>query len=405
MARRVTTPSIAAPVFPFVHAAVAAFVLAGGSGCDSPPGERTDSAPGGRAIVPGSLADGVCAFTSVEPREDAIGFTHVARLGGEGPEPGPGFLTGASTISDIVRDAQGRYWIGQDTEIKVFGPDGEFVTTVGRVGEGPMEFGRVHPFHLDSEGHVHVYDLLKRISVIGEDFELVREMRFAYPGITMAPLDDGVRYLFAAAIQAEGSAGLPLHVLDDADIVQSFGIVAGQDSVTDYFTAERWLSTNGSWDVFAVPFWDYVIESWTEGGTRSGRLEGPDLDDGLRTPDGSWSLENPPWNRVRDLKITRDGRLWVIVQIRQEDWRDHATEVTRPDGTTSLQLPLDDPAALYRSRLDVFDPVACTLLGSRWFDGEGVLSGFVDGATVEVSELFYGRFGDPLLNVWDVELR
>lgn len=76
----------------------------------------------------------------------------------------------------------------------------EFVATVGRVGEGPMEFGRVHPFHLDGEGHVHVNDLLRRISVIGENFELVREMRFAYPGITMAPLDDGVRHLSAAAI-------------------------------------------------------------------------------------------------------------------------------------------------------------------------------------------------------------
>ena len=361
------------------------------------PTRRTHRFPARRNArsSPGSLADGVCAFTSIEPRDDAIRFTHSARLGTEGPEPGPGFLTGATTVSDIVRDARGRYWVGQDSEIKVFGPDGEFAATVGRAGEGPMEFGRVHPFHLDSAGHVHVYDLLKRISVIGEDFELAREMRFAYPGITMAPLDDGARYVFAAFISAEDRSGLPLHVLDDGDIVQSFGIVPGQDSVTDYFTAERWLSTNGSWDVFAVPFWDYVIESWTEDGTRSGRLEGPDLDDGLRTPDGSWSLENPPWSRVRDLKITGDGHLWVIVQMRQEDWRDHVTEVTRPDGTTSLEWPWDDPSALYRSRLDVFDPAACTLLGSRSFDGEGVLSGFVDGASVEVSELFYGRFGDP----------
>ena len=79
--------------------------------------------------------------------------------------------------------------------------------------------------------------------------------------------------------------------------------------------------------------------------------------------------------------------------------------MTRPDGVRSLELPWDNPAALYRSRLDVFDPVACTLLVSRWFDGEGVLSGFVDGATVAVSELFYGDLGDPLINLWDVELR
>ena len=96
----------------------------------------------------------------------------------------------------------------------------------------------------------------------------------------------------------------------------------------------------------------------------------------------------------------------MIVQIRQEDWRDHVTEVTRrPDGTKSLEWPWDDPGTLHRSRVDVFDPAACTLLASRWFDGEGVLTGFVDGATVEVSELFYGDLGDPLINIWDVELR
>ena len=62
------------------------------------------------------------------------------------------------------------------------------------------------------------------------------------------------RYVFAAWIPAEDRIGLPLHVLDDGDIVQSFGIVPGQDSVTDYYTAERRLSTDGSWDVFAVPY-------------------------------------------------------------------------------------------------------------------------------------------------------
>ena len=34
-----------------------------------------------------------------------------------------------------------------------------------------------------------------------------------------------------------------------------------------------------------------------------------------------------------------------------------------------------------------------------------MLTGFVDGATVEVSGLFYGAPGDPLINIWDVELR
>lgn len=77
---------------------------------------------------------------------------------------------------DVVRDSLGNYWVGQEELIKVFDAQGEFLRAVGRRGEGPMEFGRAWPTHVDASGRVHVVDTdNRRISVIDQSFTLVEE--------------------------------------------------------------------------------------------------------------------------------------------------------------------------------------------------------------------------------------
>ena len=368
--------------------------LLGVQACDSPSGL-------------GSFPAGTCVIPTVDTRDDRLRYVHAAALGSEGIDSGPGYLIPATTISHIVRDSRGRYWVGQDQEVKVFDLEGEFVATVGRAGEGPLEFGRAHPFHVDNSGHVHVFDQFNnRVSVIGEDFQIVRDSRVPSAPLAMAPLDpNDDRYVFAAWIPSPQSAGFPLHIVDGGELVQSFGIVPGHDTVLDRYVADKRLSTHGSSDVFSAPYWDYTIQAWVQDGSRSGKLEGPTLDDGQRGPPGRFTLDNPPWNRIRDIKVDALGRVWVIVQIRQPDWTDHAAERISPSGVVSLEIPRDDPAALYRSRVDVLDPADCRVVASRWFDNRGVLSGFVDGAEIAVSEFYYGPLGDPLLDIWDVAMQ
>lgn len=311
----------------------------------------------------GSFADGTCSIGEVGPGEP-LNWRELLQLGDEGPNPEPGSLIPATTLSRVVRDRRGRYWIGQDTEIKVFSADGEYLRTVGRPGEGPMEFGMAHPFHLDASGYVHVFDYVNaRIAVIGEGFERVRDLTMPGVGMEMAALEDGTRYVLAAWIGEADRIGLPLHILADGEFTESFGVASGMGLGVDRYENERIVATHdhGSWRVFAVNEWSYEVEAWGVNGQRTGKVVGPTLDDGLRDwEESSWTLDNPPWNRIRDIKVDSSDRLWVLVQIRQS---------------------------------------------SQWFDNDGTLAGFVDGTSaIQLLEYFYGRLGDPLLRIWNLEL-
>ena len=77
----------------------------------------------------------------------------VTRLGSD--EPGPGFLVDDGTLDDFVRDSLGNYRVGQGEQIKVFDAGGEFLRAVGRRGDGPMEFQRAEPVHVDAAGRAY----------------------------------------------------------------------------------------------------------------------------------------------------------------------------------------------------------------------------------------------------------
>ena len=68
-----------------------------------------------------------------------LGFDLVTRLG---DEDGPGALI--ASPSSVAIDSRGRYYVlaglVSREPIKVFNPDGSFLTALGRVGEGPGEY-------------------------------------------------------------------------------------------------------------------------------------------------------------------------------------------------------------------------------------------------------------------------
>ena len=64
-----------------------------------------------------------------------------------GSVAGPGFISGQAGLDQVVRDGSGNFWIGDGGYMNLYGPGGEFIRTVGREGEGPMEFQWAYPFH------------------------------------------------------------------------------------------------------------------------------------------------------------------------------------------------------------------------------------------------------------------
>lgn len=309
-----------------------------------------------------------------------------------------GFLTDRGTLGDIVRDDRGRYWVGQRDQVKLFDSTGIFLGAVGRAGQGPMEFAFAQPMHADSLGRVHVFDNRNaRVSVVAPDLTLHEERRLpATAVLAMSPVADGNRYAIQAWLPER--IGFPIHIVRDGEIANSLG--AGPESEHDVeglssFTAQRRLTTGPRGNIFSSHYYDYIIEAWSEDGLRLGRLNGPVLHDGPRTP-GPWTWENPPWNAIYDIMVDASYRAWIVFRYRRPDWRDGMVELPGPRGQVVL-APVDGRlSSYYHSRIDVVDLQTRTTLASRWHDG--VLMTFMEEDMV--SEVTYDDDGREAVKIW-----
>ena len=349
-----------------------------------------------------SFYSGACTLADAtdEPCDSCVDFELAATLGEVDDD---GFLVDRGTFGDIVRDHDGNYWIGQRTEIKIFDSAGAYLATVGRAGEGPMEFAFAQPMHTDSRGRIHVFDNRNaRVSVIASDGTLSEQRRLPATAVfAMTPLGDGARYAIQAWIRSAERIGFPLHVVDDGGgIVTSFGAPQEGDlggNVLDDFTSQRRLAVDPSGNIFSSHYDDYIVEAWSEDGTRIGRLDGPVLYDGPipRRP-GTFSWDNPPWNGIHDLMVDSNGRLWIVFRYRRPDWRESMVEVIGSRGRVRLEPKDGTLASYYHSRVDVVDLRACATIASQWHDG--VLMNFIGEEMV--SEIAYRDDGQEFVNIW-----
>ena len=319
---------------------------------------------------PGTFfGDGCILDTEAAPCDDCIEFAHVTSLGSD--ELGPGYLVDRGTMENVVRDGQGNYWVGQNEEIKVFDPDGVFLRTVGRSGDGPMEFARAAPMHADASGRVHVFDTgNRRISLIDEAFTLVEEKRLPTGISAQAPLDDGERYVVHASIAEPGSEDMPLHIIDGTGVLKSFG--AGDELDTEsleFSPPDLRIAVGPGGRMFAARMAEYVIEAWSREGVRLGALRGePQLN-----ADNSFqelpSPDNPPPNIIGDIHADRGGLLWVSLMVRRPGWLESLVEIMEydPEGV-SPEATEDILTGIYQGRLDVIDLATCTIIASQLHD-------------------------------------
>ncbi len=313
---------------------------------------------------PGTFfGDGCILDMEAAPCDDCIEFAHVTSLGSD--ELGPGYLVDRGAM-DVVRDRRGNYWVGQEEQIKVFDPDGVFLRTVGRRGDGPTEFRRAAPMHTDASGRVHVFDTRnQRISVIDGTFTLVEEKRLPAWISAYAPLDDGDRYVVQASIEEPGRTGMPVHIVDGSGILNSFG-EKEPDEGFSLGSIDLRLAGGPEGRVFAAHPVKYMIEAWSQEGTRVGALRGePQLnaEASLQEPP---SADNPPPSGIGDIHADSGGLLWVSLLILRPDWLRHI--LWDPSGDVSSEVTPDVVTRIYQPRLDVIDLATCTLVASQLHD-------------------------------------
>lgn len=312
-----------------------------------------------------------------------------------GDREGPGTVDHETPV--VKRDSRGRYYMSYPggASVKVFGPDGSYLTTIGRRGKGPGEFEGIIAVRPSVGDSIHVFDInLMRLSVFGPDYSFVRsDIMDIRPSFEVLELPRR-RWLVNAVHRSPERIGLPLHVLDArGHVLSSFGSETGASRPDRGLEVRRRTAVTGDGSVWAAKTHEYVVELWTLDGTRVAELRRqaawfPRQDDGRAYAD------RPPRPILSQVQQDPSGLLWVTVFIADPNWRD-AIEL---GGSHGFQIADRDG---YRDTvIDVIDPEAGTLMASRRIPQ--VLRQFVDAGLV--GQTVYEDDLTPRFVVWRLSL-
>lgn len=352
------------------------------------------------------------SMCTLEPDADrcdtCIVLNRVARLGTDWM--GPGYLRNDGTMEFVVRDSMGHYWVGQRDEIKRYDRDGRFLGSVGRFGEGPMEFKRARPFHVDSMGRVHVQDSGNgRITAI-DPSSLLLAKEISIPRVVVnsaIALNDGKQYGIQGWIPEADRIGFPIHVVSEQGVVASFGIrtSSDEDEMIQHTprTTERRLAIDQQGIIYSAHRYEYEIESWSLDGELLSDLKVLEELNPENHFDEAVSPDNPPPQVIVEIHVDADRMLWVLLAVRDEDWLDHMVEVATQDGVVRFvpREGRDGVFDLYDVRVDVIDLAQCQLVASQVTDlffGAFVEDGLVSSAAV-------GTGGGDVLEIWELSLK
>lgn len=364
-------------------------------GCDGTPG--TD---GVRAAPWYAVAD-TAATWSVEDDaslcSDCIGVERVAVIGDSTAD---GFVV---ETHSATQDSAGRYWLGQRERIKVFGPTGNWIKTIGRPGRGPFEFVMAKPVYTDAKGRVHVVDPGNaREAVYADNFSPQMERRLpSGDPFDLVAIDDGEAYVMNMWLRSATGAGLAFHLVRGGDVIRSFG-APDDGEMASAFTSQRHVAVDTGGRLFAAERFSFDIVARNPAGGMILRLTGPVLN-AKPVRAGLYDLtENPVPNEIVAIRADRHARLWVVSRRIRSDWTSYMTQTVFPDGTVGLVLkPGATVDSLAYTRLEVVDLHKRRVVAR--LDQHGNLTEFIgDDLLLQNST---DQDGVPHVLVWRVKAR
>ena len=186
-------------------------------------------------------------------------------------------------------DSRGRFYStnasGFQSVVSVWEPQGEYLTSVGRVGQGPGEFSQrgALTLYVDNENRLHVRDGGPAWSVFSANLGFVRRVAIPTPGLLSLDrlsfiLDNGQ----ALSSYASGIDRRNYFHLFDAEgaLERSLGPVKAEEANDPTWPVDRLVAYDGGDTFWAGPAADeeagYVVEQWNADGTlrRALRREG-----------------------------------------------------------------------------------------------------------------------------------
>jgi sugar lactone lactonase YvrE len=311
--------------------------------------------------------------------------------------------------SDIAIDKDGNIFIldSGNHRIQKFSPDGRYLATLGRKGQGPGEFVYPESIAIDESGNILVSDPNnQRIQVLTPEGKEARTIRMIDdpPGIMRLAgsgrmvMAAGSRMMMFSADEEEPKE-LPklVKIIDGKGAVEKeFGVprdyknlllnragngvqftLDGQDNIYLAFSYQNRIE---KFSPDGRPLWrsDRELDYTTEPKDK-GKLE---------RRGGNVSIQGPQLNTCSvGIAADSQGRVWVASlkrQLKEEEQAGMRVQMTMSDGERSISMKPDGNVELRNTdayQIEVFDPDGLLL-------GTIPLDCFVDGIRIERDRLF-----------------
>ena len=312
--------------------------------------------------------------------------------------------------SDVAVDAAGNLYVldSANARIQKFGPDGKYLATIGRKGQGPGEFMMPGDIDIDRDGNLVVSDSSQsRIHVIidgGRDArslvmkdERLYGLRCLGPGGFIARASTYSLPMRDRPAKKAAEMRLFRTLDNEGRITAAFG------ELTDF--GEPLTNATGNAAVFDLGDRDAIyiafnaqnrVEKYSPDGKLLWRADRP-LNYGtevrkkgkFETSGGGVSMSEPEMNKCSaGIAVDGRGRAWVVTldrQLRKEEQvQTSMTSIGGPGGARSVSVKTTgntDVRTTDAFKLEIFDPDGVLL-------GEVPLTHFVDAIRVFGDRLF-----------------